>query len=239
MSRYSLSPLKEGTKVDVGYDPWIDSYFFQLRVPEGRNFKVARWIGHGIGNCSVSDGSVESIPEKVIEAVAQHAEIPTGLLEALIADRHPEPELVASEPVVYAGWPNGQVWRNRPSVDPTGGHQLVVKPAKYINHERHIGFAILKDFLGHEDRAKRLAEDFGKLVLRGLPEKRNWLLTEVDVQIGVRDVEAQNGLYWLADGKCYLGDCKVNAVRPEAQLKRAEKVRRLRQSRLKSALIAA
>jgi hypothetical protein len=223
MSRYSLIPIKECTKVDVGYDPWIDSYFFQLRVREGgRNFKIARWLGHGIGDRSVSDGSVESIPEKILEIASQYAEVPVRLLEFLIEDRHPEPKLVPSEPVVYAGLPCGEVWRHRSSVDPVEGLQIVVKPAKRILRERHIAFAVLNDFLGNEYRAKKLAPAFGMLVIRNLPEKRNWLLTEVDVQNGIRDVEAQYGLNWLDRAGGYAGECKLKELYPDKQRDRAD-----------------
>ncbi|HZC24982.1 MAG TPA: hypothetical protein VE866_16725, partial [Candidatus Binatia bacterium] len=136
-------------------------------------------------------------------------------------DRHTGPQIVPSTPVMYAGWPNGEVWRHRPSTDPVEGVQIVVKPAKHFIRERHIAFAILKDFLGNEYRARRLSPGFGMLVVRDLPEKR-WLLTEVDIQNGIRAVEAQCSLCWLEEGECYAGDCKTEKLDPAEQRKRAD-----------------
>jgi hypothetical protein len=77
MSRYSLTPNKEGYKVDVGYDAHVDSYFLQVRMPNDRgDAQLVTWRGNGVvdfGNSGVIT-------------------VPDDLLVALLADRDPAPE---------------------------------------------------------------------------------------------------------------------------------------------------
>ena len=223
MSRYSLNPIKEGSKVDVGYDPLLDSYFLQVRIPDTRGeLHLKQWRGNGLGGLE-SDGVV-SIPEIILEEAAAYAVVPAGLLEALLEDRNHEPELVGSEPVIYAGTPNKEIWRHRPGVDPPEGILLAIRPSRVFGRDRQLAMVLLRDFLGEESRARRLARNFAALVVRNLPGNRPWLLTERDLQETVRDVETTLGLNWIAGAKCCAGEGL--SVTPEVQLRRSGRTRK-------------
>ena len=223
MSRYSLNPIKEGSKVDVGYDPLLDSYFLQVRVLNTHGeVHLKLWRGNGLGG--FESGGVVSIPEKILEEAASYAAVPSDLLEALLSDRNREPELVESEPVVYAGMPNNEVWRHRPSVDPHDGVLITIRPSRVFERGRQLAMVLLRDFLGDEARARRLAKDFAAMVVRGLPENRPWLLTDRDLQEGVCAVETRLGLNWIAEAKCYAGEGQ--RVTPEAQLHRSGRIKK-------------
>jgi hypothetical protein len=223
MSRYSLNPIKEGSKVDVGYDPLLDSYFLQVRVLNTHGeVHLKLWRGNGLGG--LDSNGVVSIPEKILEEAASYADVPSDLLEALLADRDHDPELVEAEPVVYAGMPNNEVWRHRPSVDPHDGVLITIRPSRVFERGRQLAMVLLRDFLGDETRARRLAKDFAAIVVRELPENCPWLLTERDLQEGVCAVETRLGLSWIAEAKCYAGEGQ--RVTPEVQLHRSGRIKK-------------
>jgi hypothetical protein len=147
MSRYSLNPIKEGSKVDVGYDPLLDSYFLQVRVLNTHGeVHLKLWRGNGLGG--LDSNGVVSIPEKILEEAASYADVPSDLLEALLADRDHDPELVEAEPVVYAGMPNNEVWRHRPSVDPHDGVLITIRPSRVFERGRQLGFVLMSVLFG-------------------------------------------------------------------------------------------
>jgi len=91
MSRYSLTPNKEGYKVDVGYDAHLDSYFLQVRMPNDRgDAQLVTWRGNGV--VDFGNSGVISIPEVILTDAAKYATVPDDLLVALLADRDPAPE---------------------------------------------------------------------------------------------------------------------------------------------------
>jgi hypothetical protein len=221
MSRYSLNPIKDGYKIDIGYDPPVDSYFLQVRIPNGRGeTRLAQWHGNGVPR--LQPHGVVSIPEIILEEAAKYASVPAGLLEMLLADRDPERELVASEPVVYAGLPNQEVWRHRSRVDPPSGAPMEIRDSRVFSRSQRIAMALLLDFIGHKPRARRLARDFAVMVVDPLLNKRSWLLNERDIQEGIREVETRLGLHWLAATKCYAGEGVP--LTPELQLRRASRI---------------
>ena len=228
MSHYELKPKEDGVRVDVGYDPWLDFYFFQLRrkMP-GEGYKLVDWIGDGVVQ---RVNHAPCIPEIILNEAAKYSEIPDGLLELLISDRNPEPLLLESDPVIYAGMIEGEVWRHRPGTDPDEGLRIVGPQAKCFARSRQIAFAILRDFTGNEVRAKRLVPFFATSVLSELlAAPRKWLLTEVDVKHAIRDIEAENGLHWIVDAQCYVGDAKTTKLRSNDQLRRSARAGNHRQ----------
>ena len=223
MSRYSLNSINEGSRVDVGYDALLDSYFLQVRVPDDRGeVHLKRWLGNGMGSLG-SDGVV-SIPEIILVEAAKYAAIPSDLLDTLLADRNREPEPVESDPVIYAGMPNQEVRRHRPSVDPSEGVMITIRPSRVFTRDRQLAMVLLRDFLGDEHRARRLAREFAALVVRKLSNSRPWLLTERDLQEAVCTIETRFGLNWIAEAMCYAGEGP--RVRPEAQLRRAGRAKK-------------
>lgn len=232
MSRYSLEPKREGSRVDVGYDPLLDTFFLQVRWPDARGATHLKiWRGHGVGGPEI--GGCQSIPEEIIEEAGVYAAIPSGLLEALLVDRNQEPIASALDPVTYAGMPNGEMWRHRRGIDPTGGALLELRPSRVFAPKQQIAMVLLCDFLGCSDRARRLARDFAQIVMGSLADNRPWLFTELDMQDGIRRVEELHGWHWIEEAKCYAGEGK--RVKPEVQLRRAGRCGRRHRSQLVAA----
>lgn len=221
MSRYSLQTINEGTKVDLGYDPVIDSYFLQVRIPDEKGQRsLGRWLGNGNGPLGTE--AVISIPEEIIEEAAKFAAIPDGLLHSLIDDRPYEPVPVESGPVVYAGMRNMTVWSCRGEGAAAKEQLIAIRPSRIFDRNRILAKVLLHDFFGqdYELRARRLAKAFSVILLRNLPRNRCWMLTEQDMKEGIYATELQMGLVWIPQGRCYAGE--GDRVKPEAQLRRAE-----------------
>jgi hypothetical protein len=218
MSRYTLNPMKEGYKVDVGYDAHVDSYFLQVRMPNSRgDSHLVQWRGNGVVDFGTE--GVISIPEVILADAAKYAHVPEGLLEALLADRDPEPEEVSSEPVIYAVMPNKEVWRYRAAIDTSNGTRMRLKPSNTYSFSQRVTMAILREFLGNEDRARRIVRVVSATVVSKLIEKRSWLLTERDMNEAVLEAESTLSLRWLKESKCYAGE--GDRVDAEMQLRRA------------------
>ncbi len=219
MSRYTLEAIKSGFKVDVGYDPLMDGYFLQVRIPSSSQSEGSLLKWSGTGAIGPDCNGVVSIPEIILDEAAMYATVPTGLLEALLADRDPEPEEVILDPVIYVGTPEQEVWRYRASTDPTGGVQMRLSAAGVYSIGRRVTMALLRDFLGDKERPRRLVRGVAALVVAKLINKRFWIITERDLNEMVRDVEAGFGLRWLPESKCYAGEgARATA---EVQLRRA------------------
>jgi hypothetical protein len=215
--------MKEGYKVDVGYDAPVDSYFLQVRMPNGNgSVHLVQWRGNGVVDFG-SEGVI-SIPEVILADAAKYASVPDGLLEALLVDRDPEPEEVSSEPVIYVGMSNKEVWRHRASIDTSNGLRLKLKPSNTYSFSQRVAMAILRDFLDHEDRARRIVRGVAATVVSKLIDKRSWLLTELDMNKAVLEAESTLGLRWLKESKCYAGEGE--RVDAEMQLRRAGRKRR-------------
>jgi hypothetical protein len=221
MSRYSLQTINEGSKVDVGYDPVIDSYFLQVRTPDEKGeLHLRGWRGDGNG--ALGSEGVVSIPEEILAEAAKFAVISGGLLQSLIDDRPYEPVPVESGPVLYAGMRNMTVWSYRGEGSSATEQLIAIRPESIFDRDRILAKALLHDFFGqdYELRARRIAKAFATIVLRNLPRNRCWLLTEQNMQEGIYAAELQMGLVWIPKGRCYAGE--GDRTQPEAQLHRAE-----------------
>lgn len=221
MSRHTLQAKIDGAKVDIGYDPLIDSYFLQARVPDANGkVRIDAWLGCGVAGAETS-GLIRD-PEVVVQRASAYAEVPEGLVAILKSERGIEPKRIESEPVVYAGLPDQQVWRYRKGVDSEKGEQVSVRRHEIYRWERQVAFSILEDFLSSPARAKRLASDFAKLVMEDQLKKKHWLLTEADLASGIYLIENALDLRWLPQQGCYAGKGTTPDLTPEAQLRRAE-----------------
>jgi hypothetical protein len=221
MSLYTLNPIKEGFTVVVGYDAPVDSYFLQVRRTNEQGSSLIQWRGNGI--LDQAGQGIVNIPEIILTDAAKYAMVPEDLLPALLADRDLEPEQVSSEEVVYAGLPNKEVWRCRASVDTPAGTRLKMSPASAYTFSQRVSMAILRDFVGDEDRARRIVWEVSANVISKIVGKRAWLLTERDLNAVVLETETSLGLRWLKEHKCYAGEGK--RVPAELQLRRAARKR--------------
>jgi len=220
MSRYSLNSIDEVSKIDVGYDAQLDSYYLQVRRPNAHGeFHLTQWKGSGVGG--VGAGGIVPLADLIIDEAARVAVIPEGLLEALLADRDAEPEVETSVAVLYAGYPDQTVWRYRSGVDSERGLQLPIKNSKVFHRSISIAMVLLREFLGNEERAKKLAKDFAASVVARFPTRKPWMLTEVDMQQAIASIESNLGLSWVVAGKCYVGEGQ--RVQPEEQLRRTRR----------------
>ncbi len=178
--------------------------------------RLVTWRGNGVTD--YGSAGVVSIPEVILADAAKNASVPEGLLEALLADRDPAPEDVSSDPVIYAGMINKEVWRYRAGVDARSGMRMRLKPASTYTFSQRVTLALLRDFLGHEDRARRIVRSVSAAAVSKLMDRRSWILTESDMNSAVQQAESMLGLRWLMESKCYSGEGE--RVDAEMQLRR-------------------
>jgi hypothetical protein len=221
MSRYSPKPIRPTDRVDLGFDALTGTYFLQVRR---RNFRgqleTIVWLGHGVGG--QEGGGIIGCPNTILDEAMRYAYIPADLLERLVADRDFTPVLVESKPVIYAGLANQEIWRYRAGEDPASGTPLSIKESPRFSWMNQVAMALLRDFLGEEQRVRRIVDDFAASVIKGLKLNRPWLLTEREMQEGVYQAESKNGLRWIEAAKCYSGEGKRGTA--ESQLRWASNV---------------
>lgn len=216
MSCYKLQTKNQGTRVDVGYDVLLDTYFLQIRVRnEHGKSSLKTWEGHGIGGSA--GNSIIHDPYALWGKIDEHALVPVDLMTRLIEDRNPTPELIEIDPVIYVGTMDKEVWRHRPGSDPEMGVQIDLAAPKHLSRERQIALAVLRDVLGNEVRAKTLVREVAVL-LQNTVLRRTWLVNENDLMQAIRNAEMARGLTWIASANCYSGHGKP--CEPEAQLLR-------------------
>ena len=217
MSSFQVS--SDFGRIDLGYDPLIDSYFIQVRKPDSTgHLELCEWWGSGVAN----NGSNDLIhdPEIVTRRASGFASIPEDLAEVLRAEAMREPALVIVDRVTYFGTPTHEVWRQKCGVDLEAGKRIDVREHEIYSWSRQVALAILFDVLDHKLRARKLASDFGSLIESQL-ERRYWLLTEADIRSGIFTIEKSNNLRWIPSMLCYAGSSKTPELNPEAQLRRA------------------
>jgi len=186
VSRYSLTPFSPENCVDIGYDQLLDTYFLQVRRnrDEGAGTQLIKAIGTGVGTPE-TQGQITDPSVLVMEA-GSFAKIPDDLIFSLYADRKTEATRFASDPVVYLCMRNKSVWRSRIGKDwqsrlessPISGVQLEIRPSSHHSMNYVVAKAILRDFLGSHDRARRVTPVFSDTVISNMPVNRNSILTE-------------------------------------------------------------
>jgi len=235
VSRYSLTPFSPENCVDIGYDQLLDTYFLQVRRnrDEGAGTQLIKAIGTGVGTPE-TQGQITDPSVLVMEA-GSFAKIPDDLIFSLYADRKTEATRFASDPVVYLCMRNKSVWRSRIGKDwqsrlessPISGVQLEIRPSSHHSMNYVVAKAILRDFLGSHDRARRVTPVFSDTVISNMPVNRNSILTEKMISDAVFEIESQKELVWIEKASCYAGEGKV--VPAAEQLRRSDPNRKPRE----------
>lgn len=207
------------SKIDMGYDALIDSYFVQVRQSDATGYlQLREWLGSGVGG--IDCGGLIHDPEIVVRHASVYGRVPEGFAEVLRMERLQDPKLIAIERVTYAGMPTRELWRQRANSDPDYGMRVDVHEHEIYAWSRQVAFAILLDVLNHKRRVRQLARDFASLIENQI-QRPYWLLTESDIQSGVFEVEKTNILRWIPSLQCYAGKGRPLDASPEAQLHRA------------------